>query len=126
MPLAGTRPFALAALLLLGAAAGAQVSPSAADVEYARADGEPLLLDLYLPREANAPLLVWVHGGAWQRGSKADMPRGALVERGDAIASVEFRQASAARFPAQLHDIKAAIRFLRARAGDYGYDAERI
>lgn len=126
MPLAGTRPFALAALLLLGAAAGAQVSPSAADVEYARADGEPLLLDLYLPREANAPLLVWVHGGAWQRGSKADMPLGALVERGYAIASVEFRQASAARFPAQLHDIKAAIRFLRARAGDYGYDAERI
>ena len=122
----GFGPLALAAMLLLGAPAGAQVAPSLADVEYARAEGQPLLLDLYLPRTEGATLLVWVHGGAWQRGSKADMPLAALVERGYAIASVEFRQATAARFPAQLHDIKAAIRFLRARAGEYGYDAERV
>ena len=122
----GFGPLALAAMLLLGAPAGAQVAPSLADVEYARAEGQPLLLDLYLPRTEGATLLVWVHGGAWQRGSKADMPLAELVERGYAIASVEFRQATAARFPAQLHDIKAAIRFLRARAGEYGYDAERV
>ncbi|HEU4617842.1 MAG TPA: alpha/beta fold hydrolase [Gammaproteobacteria bacterium] len=123
---------ALAATLTLSDAALAQRSaahkpPTFADVEYARAGDEALLLDLYLPAEANgAPLLVWVHGGAWQFGSKSDMPIGALGERGYAIASVEFRQATVARFPAQAHDIKAAIRFLRARAGDYGYDATRI
>jgi acetyl esterase/lipase len=101
--------------------------PTFADVEYARVGDEALLLDLYLPADAKgAPLLVWIHGGAWQFGSKRDMPIEALGERGYAIASVEFRQASAARFPAQVHDIKAAIRYLRARASEYGYDAARI
>src|SRR5262249_26225666 len=49
-----------------------------------------------------------------------------FVANGFATASVDFRQASEARFPAQVHDVKAAIRFLRARAGDYGYAADRI
>jgi acetyl esterase/lipase len=116
-----------AVLLSASDPAAGQAAPSLADVEYARADDEPLLLDLYLPSGLEgAPLLVWVHGGAWQFGSKSDMPLEELVEQGYAIASVEFRQATAARFPAQVHDIKAAIRFLRARAEEYGYDAERI
>jgi acetyl esterase/lipase len=54
------------------------------------------------------------------------MPLGALVERGYAIASLDFRPASRARFPGQVHDIKAALRYLRARAPEYGYDATRI
>jgi acetyl esterase/lipase len=54
------------------------------------------------------------------------MPLTALVERGYAIASLDFRPASAARFPGQIHDIKAAIRFLRAEAQRLGYDATRI
>lgn len=117
---------ALAVTLVAAGAALAQSEPTVADVEYARAGDERLLLDLYLPRATGAPLLVWVHGGAWQRGTKRDMPLAALVERGYAIASVEFRQADVARYPAQIHDIKAAIRFLRARAADYGYDAVRV
>jgi acetyl esterase/lipase len=122
----------VAALSMSEAAVGqrsgaAHKPPTFADVEYARVGDEALLLDLYLPEDARgAPLLVWVHGGAWQFGSKRDMPIEGLGERGYAIASVEFRQASAARFPAQMHDIKAAIRYLRARASDYGYDAARI
>ncbi|SRR5690606_38603575 len=112
--------------LLAAGAASAQTAPTHADVEYARADGEALLLDLYLPDERGAPLLVWVHGGAWEFGSKADMPLAALLPRGYAIASVEFRRASVGRFPAQVHDIKAAIRYLRAKAAEHGYDAERI
>src|SRR5690606_9679986 len=122
-----TASLALAAALAAAAPVLAQTMPTIADIEYAQVDGEPLLLDLYLPDNVRgAPLLVWIHGGAWQRGSKRDMPLGALVERGFAIASVEFRQANVAPFPAQMHDIKAAIRYLRARAAEHGYDATRI
>jgi len=97
------------------------------DVEYASVDDHRLLLDLYVPEKVEgAPLLVWVHGGAWRRGSKSPMPLKALAEEGWAIASVDYRLTPVARFPAQVHDIKAAVRFLRAKAADYGFNAERI
>lgn len=96
------------------------------DLEYAQAGGQALKLDLYQPSAPNAPLLVWLHGGRWEVGSKERMPLGALVEHGYAIASLDFRPASQARFPGQVHDIKAALRYLRARAPEYGYDATRI
>ncbi len=84
------------------------------DVEYARIDGLALKLDLHLPRaKARSPLIIWVHGGAWRSGSKAEMPLGELVEDGYAVASVDYRLSPQARFPAQIHDLKAAIRFLR-------------
>ena len=54
------------------------------------------------------------------------MPLSALVENGFAIASVDFRPASVAPFPGQAHEIKAAIRYLRASADRHGYDATRI
>ncbi|AMY09117.1 Lipase 2 [Luteitalea pratensis] len=106
------------------------------DLVYATVDDKPLALDLYLPAgdaplagpsrgEGGRTLLVWVHGGAWNTGSKAGVPS-QLVRSGLAVASVDFRQASEARFPAQVHDIKAAIRFLRATTGTYGYRADRI
>ena len=94
------------------------------DLVYATVEEKPLALDLYLPRAARRVLLVWVHGGAWNTGSKAGVP-GQLVRSGLAVASVDFRQASEARFPAQVHDIKAAIRFLRANRA-HGYRADRI
>ncbi len=97
------------------------------DVEYARVDDHRLLLDLYLPEKVvGAPLLVWVHGGAWRGGSKSRMPLGTLAEEGWVIASVDYRLTPVARFPAQVHDIKAAVRFLRAKAADYGFNAEKI
>jgi acetyl esterase/lipase len=97
------------------------------DVEYASVDGHALKLDLHLPRvKARSPLIVWVHGGAWRGGSKSGMPLKALVEEGYAIASVDYRLSTEARFPAQVHDIKAAIRFLRAQAGDWKVPSEKI
>jgi acetyl esterase/lipase len=97
------------------------------DIAYATsATGEPLKLDLYLPDAAGAPLLVWIHGGAWERFDKTSMPLTSLVERGFAIASLDFSPASKARFPGQVHEIKAGIRFLRAEARRFGYDASRI
>jgi len=97
------------------------------DIPYATsANGETLRLDLYLPEAARAPLLVYIHGGAWERSDKSSMPLASLVERGFAIASLDFSPASKARFPGQVHEIKAGIRFLRAEAARYGYDASRI
>ena len=124
---------ALSRLLVVGAMTGAAAAPAqptvtvAHDIEYASVAGTPLRLDLYRRDSASAaPLLIWLHGGAWEFGSKTPMPLSGLVERGYAVASLDFSPASAARFPGQVHEIKAAVRFLRAHAARYGYDASRI
>ena len=97
------------------------------DLEFARVGAHRLLLDLYLPAGVKQPpLLMWVHGGAWRAGSKNKMPLGALVDRGFAIASVDYRLTPVAKFPANLHDLKAAVRWLRAKSRDYGYEAGKI
>jgi acetyl esterase/lipase len=114
------------AALFSGATVAATVEKTA-DIEYARVADTPLKLDLYqLAGTSGSPLLVWVHGGAWERGSKEPMPLTALVERGYAIASLDFSPASKAPFPGQVHEIKAAVRFLRSQATRYGFDATRI
>jgi len=97
------------------------------DVEYARVDGLPLLLDLHRPSVVKQPpLIVYVHGGAWRAGSKSDVPIADLLGHGFAIASVDYRLSTQARFPAQIHDIKAAIRFLRGKASLLDLNTERI
>jgi acetyl esterase/lipase len=96
------------------------------DITYATVGERALQLDLHLPADvASPPLLVWVHGGAWRQGSRTGV-RTEFVRNGFATASVGYRLSTEARFPAMVHDIKAAIRFLRARAGDYGYRVDRI
>lgn len=119
---------ALGALVagLLTIPAVAQTPRKITDIEYARAGDQPLKLDLYQPAADHAPLLVWLHGGRWERGSKERMPLAALVDHGYALASLDFRPASIAPFPGQVHEIKAALRFLRAQAARYGYEATRI
>jgi acetyl esterase/lipase len=112
--------------LLLAGVPRAQAAREYKDLVYATVDGKDLRLDLYLPAGDQAPpLLVWVHGGAWSGGTKAGVP-GAFVEHGIATASLDFRLSTEARFPAQVHDIKAAIRYLRAKGAQYGYRSERI
>ncbi len=96
------------------------------DVVYATVDGMELALDIYMPAGVQSPpLLIWVHGGAWSRGNKEQV-RLEFVEAGIATASLDFRQSTDAQFPAAVHDIKAAIRFLRANASTYGYRTDRI
>ena len=97
------------------------------DITYAVVDDRELGLDIYMPRGVDdPPLLVWIHGGRWLYRTKEDINTLALVEEGFAIASIDFRLSVDAPFPAQIHDIKAAIRFLRANAETYGYEATRI
>ncbi len=117
----------VAGCALLGPhAVQAQPAREYKDVVYATVDGRDIGLDLYIPAGVRTPpLLVWVHGGAWRSGTKAQVPR-VFVEHGIATASLDFRQSTDARFPAAVHDIKAAIRFLRAKAPEYGYRTDRI
>ncbi|HSI11653.1 MAG TPA: alpha/beta hydrolase [Chthoniobacter sp.] len=96
------------------------------DIEYARIGDTPLALDLYLPEKPHPPLLVYIHGGAWRGGSKSDCPLAPFAREGFAVASIDYRLSTQAPFPAQVHDIKAAIRFLRAQQSLLGIDATRI
>jgi acetyl esterase/lipase len=95
---------------------------------YANVDGQDLLLDLYRPAEANEPLplIVWIHGGAWQAGDKKFFPIRGLAREGFAVASINYRFMDQAIFPAQIHDCKGAIRFLRANAARFGIDPNSI
>ena len=106
--------------------AEAKREPRFRDLVYATFNGVDLKLDLYLPQKTNALVVVYVHGGAWREGSKSEMPLGALVDQGYAVASVDYRLSRVVQFPAQVHDIKAAIRFLRGEGSRLGVDASRI
>jgi acetyl esterase/lipase len=96
------------------------------DIEYARSADRKLLLDIYKPKTSSNPyLIVWVHGGAWRSGSKANPPLG-LLGFGYALASLDFHLSEEAPYPSMIHDIKAAIRYLRANAKKYGYRSDKI
>ncbi|MGY1704767.1 alpha/beta hydrolase fold domain-containing protein [Geodermatophilus sp. SYSU D00697] len=99
------------------------------DVVYAEVGGTDLHLDLYLPGTRPAPLTVWLHGGGWLRGSRADRAAERLLpmaRSGVAVAAVQYRLSDSATFPAPLDDVRAAVRWLRAHAGEHGLDATRI
>ena len=104
---------------------------------YAALTGyRPLRLDLYLPpvTRGPAPVVVWIHGGAFMHGDRTALPPLLEQERlftrlplaGFAVASVEYRLSSEACFPAQLEDVQAAIRWLRARHDELGIDPGRV
>jgi acetyl esterase/lipase len=83
-------------------------------------------LDLYLPAAPKGPLLVYIHGGGWAGGSKNDPMGLPMLNLGYTLASVEYRFSQDAIFPAQIEDCKAAVRWLRAHAAEYGYDPKRV
>jgi len=98
------------------------------DLEYAQAKGVSLKLDLYRPSakpSAPMPLVIWVHGGGWSNGSKANCPAAWLATKGYAVASLDFRLLPEHPWPAQIEDPVAALRWLRQESGKYGFDAER-
>jgi acetyl esterase/lipase len=75
-----------------------------------------------------APLIIWIHGGAWLAGTYNSAPPGltAMLEAGFAVASIQYRFSTASIFPAQIHDVKGAVRFLRAHSTEYRLDASRF
>ncbi|GAB5407129.1 MAG: alpha/beta hydrolase [Aureliella sp.] len=98
------------------------------DIVYGDPNEPAHKLDLYKldGDEAVRPLLVWIHGGGWRGGSRDKVPIRRIVESGFALASISYRFTDKAIFPAQIQDCKGAIRFLRASAERYGYDAQWI
>lgn len=123
-------PLALAALAwcsMTGSAAEKMQASVVRDVLFASVGDVTLRLDLHLPATSpRSPMIVWVHGGAWRAGSKASMPLGKLVEAGYAVASVDYRLSTQAKFPAQIHDLKAAIRFLRGHGANWKLPTNQI
>ncbi|MCX6544527.1 MAG: alpha/beta hydrolase [Acidobacteria bacterium] len=98
------------------------------DVPYVAGGGPPQQLDLFLlgAPDEGVPLVVWIHGGEFQKGSKAQNVPLWLLDEGYSVASINYRLSRQAVFPAQIEDCKAAVRWLRANAGQYGIDGERI
>ncbi len=132
------RPIRLLAMFWVVCVASlAAAQPTFSGLTYATVGGQPLLLDLYLPSGTAPPrpLVIWIHGGGWAGGSR--FPAGgapALVQQGFAVASIDYRLTSQAgqfggesvTFPAQIHDVKGAIRWLRANAAQYNLDHTRF
>jgi acetyl esterase/lipase len=108
--------------------------PTHANVEYAPADpatSNGHKLDLYLPANGARPLpvAIWTGGSAWLADTGKNLAGGLALQlnpAGYAVAGVSIRSSSQVKFPGQVHDIKAAIRWLRANAAKYELDANRI
>ena len=97
------------------------------DIEFAVVQGQSLKLDLYLPEAPKGSgLVVWIHGGGWRKGNKGKCFITWLPEHGYTVASISYRFSGVAKFPAQLHDCKGAVRWLRAHAVKYGYNPKRV
>lgn len=100
------------------------------DLAYAEVDGRALLADLYRPETGGTPpVVVYLHGGGFAAGSRTDRAPerlAAFAAHGVAVLTVDYRLAPSSRFPDQIHDAKAAIRWLRASASEFGVDGERI
>lgn len=101
-----------------------------ADVVYGRGGETPLHLDLARPETASGPLpcIVVIHGGGWRGGNyKQHVPQILeFAKQGFAAATVQYRLVPSARWPAQIEDVKCAVRYLRASAKLYGIDKDRI
>jgi acetyl esterase/lipase len=97
------------------------------DLVYMARPTGALCLDLYLPVDIGGPLplVIELPGGGWRNCDKNGVPR-FLVEHGFAVAAVNYRLSSVAPAPANLHDCRAALRWLRQHATTYGLDGDRI
>lgn len=100
------------------------------DLEFAQTASGPLALDLYRPAGAGAaPTVLYLHGGGWAVGARTGHAEERLVpiaERGVAVASASYRFTDVATYPAQVHDAKGAVRWLRAHGDELGLATERI
>jgi acetyl esterase/lipase len=98
------------------------------NIEYGRASGQSMLLDIYRPRQIQRklPVILWLYGGAWKAGSKDFCPIAFMATQQVAIVSINYRLTEVAPFPAQIFDCKGAVRWLRAHAAEYQLDPDHI
>ena len=108
-------------------------APAAGDakpetVVYTRSAGGERRLDLYRPPSGRpAPVVLVIHGGSWRAGDRTQLAgfNRLLVERGYAVAAIDYRLAPASPFPAASEDVRAAVQFLRREARRLGIDGDR-
>lgn len=97
---------------------------------YARYGQREMQLDLWKPKTASQPLpaIICIHGGGWYKGERSNMANlaQALAAKGFVAATISYRLSGEAKFPAAIQDCKAAVRFLRANASQYGINAKAI
>jgi len=99
------------------------------DIPYVPGGDPAQKLDLYLPEQPSdkpLPLVIWIHGGGWEAGSKDGCYFQFLVGQGYAAASIEYRFSQKALFPAQIQDCQAAIRWLRSNSKKYNIDPKHF
>lgn len=122
----------LVAAAAFAPAAGAQAAiEERTDVAYGGTPAEPLLLDVYAPRADGGerrPSIVMIHGGSFREGDKSSFAPEArkFAERGYVVFSVNYRLDQPSAFPAELDDVQAAVRWVRAHARDYQLNPARI
>jgi acetyl esterase/lipase len=111
-------------------AAGAADVDVAGDVVYGKAGGVELKLNLARPKSPTGPLpcVVFIHGGGWVEGRKEDHDAQIIetAKHGYVAVTVDYRLVDVAKWPAQINDVKCAVRFLRAKAKTYDIDPDRI
>lgn len=102
------------------------------DITYCTMDGVALKMDIYYPATASAPwpLIIYVHGGGWEVGDKSEevgfRNLAGLQNASFLLASVNYRLAPKYKFPAQIQDLKCAIRYFRAHAKEYNLNPDKI
>ncbi|MDQ0381206.1 alpha/beta hydrolase [Amycolatopsis thermophila] len=99
------------------------------DLTYAVVDGVPLRLDIHRAAQPGAPVVVYAHGGGWSRGTRSDDSAtrlAPLAAHGVTVVSADYRLAPHAVFPQPLHDLKGAVRWLRAHGPELGLPTARI
>jgi acetyl esterase/lipase len=100
------------------------------DIEYGKVGERSLLLDLYMPEKLDKPVpgLIFIHGGGWKSGGRTDYKYYAVryARRGFVVASISYRFAQDAPFPAAVQDAKCAVRWMRANAAKYNVNPDKI
>jgi acetyl esterase/lipase len=111
----------------------AKLGSTEKDITYCRMDGISLKLDVYYPAQSSSepwPAVIYVHGGAWQKGDKSEgagfRSMAGLRSAGFIVFAINYRLAPQYPFPAQIEDVKCAVRYLRAHAEQYRLDSKKI
>ena len=100
------------------------------DVVYKTVDSMQLKLDIYHSKDIQKamPLIIFIHGGAWKKGNKDDylVYLSSYAKKGYVTATVQYRLTDVAKFPAQLHDVEDAVRWLKHNSANYHIDAGKV
>ena len=99
------------------------------NIAYSNVDGQELLLDAYIPKaDGKYPAVLVIHGGAWRFGNRKQLSNyaRALAEKGFSCFAIDYRLAPTHKFPAQIDDCRAAIKWIRNNANKYKVDTSKL